>query len=293
MHSTDISSVRTSQKSDAGLSCKNLSRQISGSWIWSKINLHLAPGDKLALTGSSGSGKSLLLRTLAGLDVIESAPSGETGTINFDGISLHDWEMPQYRTKVSFIPQNPVFFDETIETNLKRAFQLKAHQHRRYDQKQILAWLEQFSLPTAAGNSSGVGDYSEFLQLPAKDLSGGEAQRLKLAAELARRTHGPTLYILDEPTTGLHIDDVARLLKILHSLVDEGHSVLVIEHNLEVIKTADWLIDLGPEGGDKGGRLVFEGTPENCSKNQLSYTGKFLEASFYSNPQREFRETSL
>ena len=158
MHSTDISSVRTSQKSDAGLSCNNLSRQISGSWIWSKINLHLAPGDKLALSGSSGSGKSLLLRTLAGLDVIESAPSGETGTINFDGISLHDWEMPQYRTKVSFIPQNPVFFDETVETNLKRAFQLKAHQHRRYDQKQILAWLEQFSLPTTAGNSSGVGD---------------------------------------------------------------------------------------------------------------------------------------
>ena len=137
MHSTDISSVRTSQKSDAGLSCNNLSRQISGSWIWSKINLHLAPGDKLALTGSSGSGKSLLLRTLAGLDVIESGLSGEAGTINFDGISLHDWEMPQYRTKVSYIPQNPVFFDETVETNLKRAFQLKAHQHRRYDQNKF------------------------------------------------------------------------------------------------------------------------------------------------------------
>jgi len=149
--------MRTSQKSSPGLSCENLSRHISGSWIWSEINLHLAPGDKLALTGSTGSGKSLLLRTLAGLDIIESGPSGETGTINFDGKSLHDWEMPQYRTKVSFIPQNPVFFDETVETNLKRAFQLKAHQHRRYDQKQILAWLEQFSLPTAAGNSSGVG----------------------------------------------------------------------------------------------------------------------------------------
>ena len=200
MHSTDISSVRTSQKSDAGLSCKNLSRQISGNWIWSKINLHLAPGDKLALSGSSGSGKSLLLRTLAGLDVIESAPSGETGTINFDGISLHNWEMPQYRTKVSYIPQNPVFFDETVETNLKRAFQLKAHQHRRYDQKQILAWLEQFSLPTAACNSSGVGDYSEFLQRPAKDLSGGEAQITALLRVLQLE---PQVLLLDEPTASL------------------------------------------------------------------------------------------
>ena len=200
MHSTDISSVRTSQKSDAGLSCKNLSRQISGNWIWSKINLHLAPGDKLALSGSSGSGKSLLLRTLAGLDVIESAPSGETGTINFDGISLHNWEMPEYRTKVSYIPQNPVFFDETVETNLKRAFQLKAHQHRRYDQKQILAWLEQFSLPTAAGNSSGIGDYSEFLQRPAKDLSGGEAQITALLRVLQLE---PQVLLLDEPTASL------------------------------------------------------------------------------------------
>ena len=200
MHSTDISSVRTSQKSDAGLSCKNLSRQISGNWIWSKINLHLAPGDKLALSGSSGSGKSLLLRTLAGLDVIESAPSGETGTINFDGISLHDWEMPQYRTKVSFIPQNPVFFDETVEINLKRAFQLKTHQHRHYDQKQILAWLEQFSLPTAASNSSEVGDYSEFLQRPAKDLSGGEAQITALLRVLQLE---PQVLLLDEPTASL------------------------------------------------------------------------------------------
>jgi len=111
-------------------------------------------------------------------------------------------------------------------------------------------------------------------------LSGGEAQRLKLSAELARRSRGTTLYILDEPTTGLHIDDVARLLTVLHSLVDEGHSVLVIEHNLEVIKTADWLIDLGPEGGERGGGIVYEGTPYNCTKFNKSYTGKFLKSSF-------------
>ncbi|MFL2807719.1 MAG: excinuclease ABC subunit UvrA [bacterium] len=111
-------------------------------------------------------------------------------------------------------------------------------------------------------------------------LSGGEAQRLKLSAELSRRSRGNTLYILDEPTTGLHIDDVGRLLKVLQRLVDEGHSVLVIEHNLEVIKTADWLIDLGPEGGERGGEIVYEGTPYNCTKFNKSYTGKFLKSSF-------------
>ena len=218
MHSTDISSVRTSQKSDAGLSCKNLSRQISGKGIWSMINLHLAPGDKLALTGSSGSGKSLLLRTLAGLDVIESGLSGKTGTINYEGIPLHEWEMPQYRTKVSFIPQNPVFFDETVETNLKRAFQLKAHQHRRYDQKQILAWLEQFSLLTAASNSSGVGDYSEFLQRPAKDLSGGEAQITALLRVLQLE---PQVLLLDEPTASLDAELTSRFENLLKKRQNE------------------------------------------------------------------------
>jgi excinuclease ABC subunit A len=110
----------------------------------------------------------------------------------------------------------------------------------------------------------------------ATTLSGGEAQRIKLSKELARRATGRTLYILDEPTTGLHFEDVRKLLEVLHTLVDQGNTVVVIEHNLEVIKTADWLLDLGPEGGDGGGRIVAEGTPEDVAANPESHTGKFL-----------------
>jgi excinuclease ABC subunit A len=111
---------------------------------------------------------------------------------------------------------------------------------------------------------------------PATTLSGGEAQRVKLAKELSRRATGRTLYILDEPTTGLHFEDVRRLLEVLHALVDAGNTVVVIEHNLEVIKTADWIIDLGPEGGDGGGRIVAEGTPEQVAATEGSHTGRFL-----------------
>ncbi|NYE57336.1 excinuclease ABC subunit UvrA [Carboxydothermus ferrireducens] len=111
---------------------------------------------------------------------------------------------------------------------------------------------------------------------PATTLSGGEAQRVKLATELSRRSTGKTLYILDEPTTGLHIADVHRLLDVLNRLVEAGNTVVVIEHNLDVIKTADWIIDLGPEGGDKGGQVIAEGTPEEVARNPASYTGKFL-----------------
>lgn len=112
---------------------------------------------------------------------------------------------------------------------------------------------------------------------PATTLSGGEAQRVKLASELYRRSTGKTIYILDEPTTGLHVDDIDRLLKVLHRLVDSGETVLVIEHNLDVIKTADYLIDLGPEGGSGGGTIIGTGTPEELAKNEQSYTGRYLK----------------
>ncbi len=110
----------------------------------------------------------------------------------------------------------------------------------------------------------------------APTLSGGEAQRVKLSTELAKRSTGHTIYLLDEPTTGLHFDDVRRLLTVLSRLVDQGNTVLVIEHNLDVIKTADWIIDLGPEGGNGGGTIVAEGTPEDVAKVEASHTGRFL-----------------
>jgi excinuclease ABC subunit A len=111
---------------------------------------------------------------------------------------------------------------------------------------------------------------------PAPTLSGGEAQRVKLASELGKRATGRTVYILDEPTTGLHFDDVRRLLGVLSRLVDQGNTVIVIEHNLDVVKSADWIIDLGPEGGDAGGRVVVEGSPEQVAKTPESHTGRFL-----------------
>ena len=109
-------------------------------------------------------------------------------------------------------------------------------------------------------------------------LSGGEAQRIKLAAELSRRSQGQSFYILDEPTTGLHIADIKKLLEVLNRLVEAGNTVLVIEHNLDVIKCADYIIDLGPEGGGRGGQIVATGTPEEIAEVKQSYTGQFLQA---------------
>jgi excinuclease ABC subunit A len=111
----------------------------------------------------------------------------------------------------------------------------------------------------------------------ATTLSGGEAQRVKLSKELARRSTGKTLYILDEPTTGLHFEDVRKLLEVLHELVEQGNSVVVIEHNLDVVKTADWVIDIGPEGGDGGGQVVATGTPEHIATVSASHTGHYLK----------------
>ncbi|HNR89170.1 MAG TPA: excinuclease ABC subunit UvrA [Spirochaetota bacterium] len=136
------------------------------------------------------------------------------------------------------------------------------------------------NIPSVRGKLATIGQVGlGYIKLgqPATTLSGGEAQRVKLATELSKRATGRTLYILDEPTTGLHFDDVHKLLGVLASLVDKGNTVLIIEHNLDVIKTADWIIDLGPEGGDGGGEIVAEGTPEAVAKVRRSHTGAFLK----------------
>lgn len=148
--------------------------------------------------------------------------------------------------------------------------------------------LERFSAVPAIRNRlktlSEVGLGYLRLGQPATTLSGGEAQRIKLATELARRSTGRTMYILDEPTTGLHFADVERLLHVLHRLVDAGNSVIVIEHNLDVIKTADWVIDLGPEGGSRGGTVMAEGTPEHVAKVRTSHTGRYLALALKGEP---------
>jgi excinuclease ABC subunit A len=132
-------------------------------------------------------------------------------------------------------------------------------------------------------NEIGLG----YLRLgqSATTLSGGEAQRLKLAAHLTRSDNRGILYILDEPTTGLHFDDIAKLLAAFRKLLESGASLLVIEHNLDVIKSADWLIDMGPEGGDMGGRVIATGTPEQVARNQHSHTGRFLSRVLHANGQ--------
>jgi len=150
---------------------------------------------------------------------------------------------------------------DVLDTPIEEALELFAH-HKQL--ARILQTLVDVGLGYVA------------LGQPATTLSGGEAQRVKLARELSKQQTGRTLYLLDEPTTGLHFHDVRKLLDVLGRLVESGNTVMVIEHNLDVIKTADWLIDLGPEGGDRGGEIIAVGTPEDVARVPSSYTGQFL-----------------
>jgi len=157
------------------------------------------------------------------------------------------------------------------DKNIADVLEMTVEEARRF-------FADQSAIADKLGVLAEVGLGYIRLGQPANTLSGGEAQRVKLATELSRRETGRTLYILDEPTTGLHFDDIKRLLAVLHSLVEKGNTVLVIEHNLDVIKCSDWVIDMGPDGGTRGGEVVAEGTPKEIVKNPKSVTGKYLKA---------------
>lgn len=185
--------------------------------------------------------------------------------------------------KMHFLPEALVRCPTCHGRRFKR--EVLAVQYRGFDIASVLDMTIEEALPlfqdvsAAATRLSLMVDVGlGYLRLgqPATTLSGGEAQRVKLGKELGRRATGRTLYLLDEPTVGLHVADVAQLLNVLQRLVDAGNTVVVIEHSLDVIRSADWVIDLGPEGGKNGGQIVAEGTPEQVAQVRASYTGAFL-----------------
>ena len=189
----------------------------------------------------------------------------ETLEVKFKGHSIADVLDMTVEDAAAFFKAVPAIRDksiaEVLAMTVDEAVPYFSAQMRIHDRLKILQQV-------------GLGYIA--LGQQATTLSGGEAQRVKLAKELSRRATGNTLYILDEPTTGLHFDDVRKLLEVLHALVEQGNTVVVIEHNLDVIKTADWILDLGPEGGVKGGEIVAEGTPEDVVRVKGSFTGRYL-----------------
>ena len=224
--------------------------------VLEEINLTIHEGEYVVLTGENGSGKSTLMRLILG----EMKPDeGEIILMNND---------PRLKKRIGYVSQNgisknqsfPATVEEIMITGLYQELGLFHLPHKKHKNK-IKETLRDFGM-------------EEFLKRRIGELSGGQQQRVMIARAMIG---DPKLLILDEPTTGLHIADVHRLVDILQRLVDTGNTIIVIEHNLDLIKTADYIIDLGPEGGDAGGEIIAVGTPEQICKNDRSYTGKFLK----------------
>ena len=228
------------------------------------VDLDVAAGEICALMGASGAGKTTVLRAVAALQPFDA------GSIAVDDVTLAPGPVPpqsqlgELRRHVGMVFQAHALFEHLCA--LDNVTLAPIH---------VLGWDRARAELIARELLEMLGVGHRASALP-RQLSGGEAQRVKLSLELSKRDTGRTLYILDEPTTGLHFHDIALLLKVIHRLRDQGNTVVIIEHNLDVIKTADWIVDLGPEGGAGGGQIIASGTPEQIAENAKSVTGKYL-----------------
>jgi len=231
---------------------ENLSVSFDNQEILTDINLNLEQSEIIAILGPSGCGKTTLLRTISGLQEQNS------GKISLQGEPIE--HVPCEQRGIGMLFQKPVLFPfKDVLGNILFAYQRK--EERNMDD--VYSILKEMGLK---------GKEHQAIET----LSGGEAQRVKLASELRRPPHKHTVYILDEPTTGLSFSDVQLLIDVLLELRAKGHTVIVIEHHLDVIKSSDWVLDLGPEGGERGGMILAQGTPEDVAANSESFTGQYL-----------------
>ena len=255
----------------AYITCKDLTLGYEGHAIVSDLNFKVSKGDYLCIVGENGTGKSTLIKTLLHL---QDAISGDS-ILKIEMQFLPDVYVPcevchgkRYNRETLEVKYKGKNIFEVLDMNVDEACE----------------FFE--SVPSIRRKIETLRDVGlSYIKLgqPSTTLSGGEAQRVKLATELSRQSTGKTIYVLDEPTTGLHFADVHKLVDILQRLTEGGNTVVVIEHNLEVIKTADYIIDMGPEGGEGGGTMVTCGTPEEVAAVEESYTGKYLKR--YLNPE--------
>ena len=238
---------------------RNINKGFDDRIVLENLNYNFYEGNSYALIGASGAGKTTLLNIIGKLEEVDS------GDIIVNDINLNNIKEKDYfKNYLSYLFQNfGLIENKSIQENLMLAF-IGEKISKLEMQKKMNEALKRVHLDVN-------------LNRKIYTLSGGEAQRVKLASELYKKSTGKTLYILDEPTTGLHIDDISRLIKIIDKLVDGGNTVVVIEHNLDVIKTADWIVDLGPEGGAGGGQIIVTGTPEQVAKDKKSHTARFLK----------------
>ena len=237
----------------------NLVKEYADRRVVNNVSIRVEQGSIVGLLGPNGAGKTTTFYMIVGIIKPDS------GTVTLDGQDISG--LPMYmraRAGIGYLPQEASIFRKmTVEENILAILEANnVPEKERYEKMNAL--VEEFHIDHIRKNKG-------------TELSGGEAQRIKLATELSRRSTGKTVYILDEPTTGLHFADVHKLTEILRRLAADGNTVIVIEHNLDVIKTADYIIDIGPEGGDKGGTVVACGTPEEVAENPNSYTGKYIK----------------